>query len=178
MLSFKTTPQQPVVAVGDDETGVLEIPRYGDLLLVERLWINERSTDLPSLQKEAVKLAKQCDGIGLLTAYLAIINHDLVSLGDHFEKAIDFQDWAKPVAEMRSLLRATALIIHRLDPSWTIEDSRDHTKIHPRLLAMISDFALREESGEAAPKPLSEIDLKKLNPSRRKSPTGKTSSGG
>jgi hypothetical protein len=177
MLSFKTAPQQPVVALGDSETGVLEILRYGDLLLAERLWINERSTDIPSLQKEAVKLAKQCTGIALLTAYLAIINHDLVSLEDHFEKAIDFQDWAKPHAEKRSLLRATALIIHRLNSQWTIEDSRDHTKIHPRLLGLISDFALSEEAGEAPPKPLSEGDLKKLNPSRRKSPTGKISTG-
>lgn len=175
MLSFKTAPKQSVATLGDSETGVLEIPRYGDLLLAERLWINERSTDLPSLQKEGVRLAKQCTGIDLLPAYLAIIGHDLASLGDHFEKAIDFQDWAKPLAEKRSLLRATALIIYRLDSNWTIEDSQDHTKIHPRLLAAISEFALAEEAGETQPKPLSEADLKKSNPSRRRNLTGKTS---
>lgn len=150
-LKFKVAPKPAeLIPVGDEETGILEVPKYGRLSEKENLFIKEESADLPDFQEEAVKLAKKISDesdLTLLQVYQALLSGELTLIQDHLESVIDFQLKTGGMVSKLNIIRATAIIKQRIDPEWTLENTSDANLIHPRLVELLADFALKELNG-------------------------------
>ena len=183
-LPFKTQPQGfEKIAIGTPQTGELEISKMSDLSPNERIFIKEELKDYPDLKSTAVKMAKSIaskSGQKLLDVFNALTSGNAEELGEYLEEFIEFQDLIDEVTSQRRLVMATAIIKYRVLPEWTIENSRDSNLIHPSLLKLIADFAIKEESGwdvESTPV-TEEEDLGKSPPEvARIAQTGEKSTG-
>ena len=150
-LKFKVAPKPvELFSVGDEETGILEVPKYGRLSEKENKFIKEESADLPDFQEEAVKLAKKISEeseLSLQEVYQALLSGELTLIQDHLEAVIDFQLRTGSMVSQLNIIRATAIIKQRIDAEWTIDDTCDAKQIHPRRVEAIADFALKEQNG-------------------------------
>ena len=178
-LPYKTAPgKAETVTVGNEITGQLEIPKFGDLSPNERLFI--KSQNIPDLRKMGVNLARETaakSGVPILEVYSALTNGDAQRLGEYLEDFIHFQEQMECISRQKTIVMATAVIKMRLCPEWTIEASEDPQQIHPQLLNEVAEFARREESGwdDSPQVELTEEDLG--NSANQKSQTGEKSIG-
>ncbi|QLE47957.1 hypothetical protein FD724_07385 [Nostoc sp. C057] len=160
-LPFKTTPKEFELAIiGNDVTGILEIPKYGDISPNERLFI--KSANLTDIRIAAVKLAKDIatkSGNKVIDIYNALTQGDSESLAEYLEEFVTFQDLMDETASARNLVLATA-VIQRLVPDWKLENTGDPNQVHPQLLTLIIEFAKNEEAGwPAEATPITEEEL-------------------
>lgn len=150
-LKFKVAPKPAeLIPVGDEETGILEVPKYGRLSEKENKYIEVTAAELPDLQEEAVKLAKKISDnsdLSLMEVYQALFSGDVTLLQSHLEDVIDFQVRTAGLVQKLNIIRATAIIKQRIDGNWGLEDTADANQIHPRLVEAIADFALKEQNG-------------------------------
>jgi hypothetical protein len=163
-LPFVIAPKaEPIkVTVGNEEIGVLELPRINDLSPSDRLYIREASKDLPNLQRQAVRIAKEIkaqrptrEGVdsegnaiatemGLAEIYSALIASDTELLGEFLSEILDYQDVLQRLIDERPAIMATAML-KRIESDWTLEDTM--TSVSSKLLSEINQFALKEENG-------------------------------
>lgn len=181
-LPFQTEPRQEIVTLGSPEFGQRSLPKFKMLTLNEHLFIREQTKHLPNLRKEAVRIAQSIkvqSGYSLKTAFDALVNSDPDGLlDDYFDSVIEFQDLLESSYPEKSRILATAMLRFRGgEPDWNLEDTGNHTKIHPALVEEIVAFAHREENGWAEPQPTTEEDLEKPSPRKKPSRTGKNSTG-
>ncbi|MHC5823989.1 MAG: hypothetical protein ACYT04_51175 [Nostoc sp.] len=160
-LPFKTSPQEfEKVTVGNSQTGVLELPKYGDISPNERLFI--KSANLADIRISAVKLAKDIatkSGTKIIDIYNALTQGDSDTLADYLEEFVNFQDLMDENSRQRKLVLATVML-QRLVPDWQLENTGDPNQVHPQLLGLVIEFAKKEESGWATElAPVTEEDL-------------------
>ena len=191
MLPFVQAPA-PVKTrrVGNDATGILEVPLLGGLTVEESNTISEILRDEQSSLVAGAKLADAIavdEKITISEAFRII--EDTVA-GRTLEPAADtirlryasriedivkiFRDSSRRSAEAT----VTAIIRHRLClPDWSVTDTRG--LLRP-LYDEIYSLALDEQEAESMPSsPYTDEDLKKPQPARRRpsKPTGTKSSG-
>lgn len=147
-LPFKTSPQEfEKVIVGNSQTGILELPKYGDISPNERLFI--KAAKLADIRISAVKLAKDIatkSGTKVIDIYNALTQGDSETLADYLEEFVNFQDLMDENSRQRNLVLATVML-QRLVPDWQIENTGDPNQVHPKLLGLVIEFAKKEESG-------------------------------
>lgn len=176
-LPFKIQPKAfEIVAIGNDEIGILELPKLQDLSPNERIFIRESMNKSVDLREEAVKIARvisQKSNIPLLEVYNALTTSNTETLSDYLEDFLKFQSLVENHSEHRELVLATVML-RRLVSEWKIENTGDSAQIHPKLVQLVAEFAAKEESGWTVEQSaLTEEDLGKQEKTR----TGKKSSG-
>ena len=188
-LPFITKPKSPeTLRIGNNDIGVLEIPKLGDLSINERIWIKEQLKNVPDIRKSAAQLAQAIavkSNITQVEVYDALVSGNTVILQEHLEEVMTFQTLMGEVASARSLMYATAILLFRLAPEWTSEDTGDANQIHPALVAEVATFAFREESQWAKtdedeavePEVTTDEDLGKLSTPPKRSRSGAKSTG-
>ena len=162
-LPFLVPPKaEPVKeTVGNEEIGVLELPRINDLSPSDRLFIRQASKDLPNLQREAVRIAKSIKAqrptkqeqdaegnaiaveMGLAEIYSALIASDTETLGEFLSEILDYQDVLQRLIDERPVIMATAML-KRIDSEWALEDTM---QLDSKLVSELNQFALKEENG-------------------------------
>lgn len=165
-LPFKVQPKPEIVPVGDESTGILDVPKYGDLSVNERIFIDSATEDLPDLRTTAVKIAQaisQETGQPLLETFNALTRGNADALGDHVDKLIDFQAQMEKDNRIRPLILAT-IMIRRLPgmEEWSVDDCKDASVISPRLVNLLAEMAQKELSGWRDAEPVTEEELGKL----------------
>jgi hypothetical protein len=165
-LPFDVEPKaQPIQErVGNEDIGILKLPRINDLSPADRLFIRNTSKTMPNIQREAVKMAKAIAasaGMKLVEAYEALVGGDTEVLGEYLEEILAFQDLVEEVSAQRPQIMATAML-RRVVPDWTLEQTQT---LSSGLIQSLAEFANKEEHGwevatEAA-EPVSEETLKK-----------------
>ncbi len=139
---------EPIIErVGTEESGIIEIRRQGYLSVAEKTMVDQASQEL-SDQGE------------LLAAVKAIAKAENLSMADVFDALQDpsknsslVEDYAIEIATASSAARtqedkiriisATALLICRIDPNWTVEESME---LHPDLLAGLHRLYMDEDA--------------------------------
>lgn len=150
-LPFVVEPQAvETVPIGNEQIGILNIPKLKDLAPVERRFLKQQN--LIDIRLEGVKVASTIaaeTGQRLTELYTALFNNDLNLLSEHLENLIAFQNLTEEAAERRTLALATAILRFRIarDQDWTLENTMDTDLIHPELVREIALFAQKEESG-------------------------------
>lgn len=154
-LPFKTQPKAfETVAIGDEEIGVIDLPKMADLSPNERLFLREQMKG-SDLRTEAVRVARAIadkSGMKVVQVYDALVSSDVEALDGYLEEFIKVQQFMELNGEKRQLAIATAML-RRIAPEWTIEDTGNAEQIHPKLVALVAEFGNKEESGWATPEP-------------------------
>ena len=199
-LPFVTAPEVKVEQVGDETTGILQLPVFGSLLAGERIMIDQigyQSTvteqthrlaqiiremdDLPEATANLVAARLMARHIGIPVVLEPL--EDTIRLREHrLIRDIDARLSVQNQAQVTRLV--TAAIVYRLgkvDPScaaWTDEDTAGLTE---GLRDAIYAFMLREQRGGGAPADPDTV-LQAMADSLGKpdlpQPTGAPSSGG
>lgn len=165
-LPFKIEPKKiEAVPVGDEQIGVLEIPKLTDLSPGERIYIREHTKHLPDIRGMLARTARAISvktGMKMTDAYDALAKNDLELLGEYLEEFIDLQQIIERNSTDRRMVLATAMI-RRLEGmgGWQQEDTGNANFIHPKLVEALADFAQKEENGWVEPEPVTEEDLVK-----------------
>ncbi len=152
-LPFVVEPKAvETVAVGNEATGILNIPKLGDLSPVERRFLKQQN--LIDIRREGIKLAAEIatkEGARLSDIYSALIQNDMTALSDYLGELIIFQDLVDEANDQKALALATAILRFRVmrDEDWTIEDTLNTDLLPPALVKEIVIFAHREETGWA-----------------------------
>jgi hypothetical protein len=176
-LPFKTQPKTfETVAIGNEEIGILELPKMADLSPNERLFLRDQMKG-SDLRTEAVRVARAIadkSGMKVVQVYDALVSSDVEALDGYLEEFIKVQQFMELNGEKRQLALATAML-RRIAPDWTIEDTGNAEQIHPKLVALVAEFGNKEESGWTTqePTPTTEEDLGKAQTTQ----TGEKSSG-
>ncbi|MBD2005615.1 MULTISPECIES: hypothetical protein [Cyanophyceae] len=221
-LPFKITPKQNTKLVGDEASGVLEIPVLGGLKVGEQIAVDEAIRSLPNTFAEASRLAVKVDAeqeLGDLLFAFDIVatpsweeyqkeeieilqSEGKLSPKEAQKRQSELEAKAKIFRQCRiryapdilalnanseqagrakQLAAVSAILAHRVDDSWTTEDSKD---LSDALFQKIWEFAQDEMTGEAEPeKPTAEtvgkqLEEKSENPSTGESSTGESSTTG
>lgn len=166
-LPFKTTPKAiSTVAVGNEEIGVLEIKKYGDLTPNEKIFIREQTKHLPDITFEAAvlsaKIVQETD-MTLTEAYQAITTGETEKLTQFLPELADLNVKIDHNNEYRPLVYVTAILKYRVSPDFTMDDLKE---LHPKLISEIYEFAMKEQTGWEEPEtteeqPITEETLKK-----------------
>jgi hypothetical protein len=178
--------------LGNDSTGIIEMPVCGGLLTGEDRLIGELIAEQGDLQKaeaELCDLIATSEGITLMEARQIILNYANNAEQDPAAAAIADKH-AAAIATYQALTRSygyllmdatvTALMVGRLGmKGWTIEDTRNSDQMTRGLYLAIWEFAQEEAAAERGEK--SEVTEESLGkpsaapPARKR--TGKSSSG-
>jgi hypothetical protein len=178
--------------LGNESTGIIEMPVRGGLLTGEDRLIGELIAEKGDLQKaeaELCDLIATGEGITLLEARQIILNH-ANNVEQEPEAAAIAEKHEAEIATYQALTRSsgyllmdatvTALMVGRLGMTgWTLDDTRNSDQMTRGLYLAIWEFAQEEaaaERGERAD--VSEESLGKpsaATPARKR--TGKSSSG-
>lgn len=156
-LPFKVEPKPKLISVGTEETGILEIPRLGDLTVLERIFIQENTQQ--DANTAILKLAKaiaSATSQPTFRIYRAITDGDLEVIGEYLEEFREVRKQTNLITSEQQIVRATTIIKYRLAPEWTLEDSRNPDLISPGLLKAVAEFGLNEENGWVEPEPITE----------------------
>lgn len=127
LLPFVTQPKKAeLYTIGNENIGVLEVPKLGDLSPNERRYISELSKNLPNLQRKAVEISEaiaQKTGESVTAIYQKFIDAATDTSGD---AAKFLEDYVGEILEFRDimgsryvdyrLIQATAIIRFRLQP--------------------------------------------------------------
>jgi hypothetical protein len=184
MLPFITKPKAyEMVRIGNPEIGELEIPKFGDLSVNERIFVKHATKHLPDLQQLAAQLAKQISrdsGMPMVEVYDSLIDSDLSVLGSYLDNVLDFNTKISEYTQTRDLAIATA-ILRRIAPDWTEEQTGDPTQLNPRLLTEVVKFGAKEEKNWKVeePEPMTDETLGKSSAENTedRSQTGEKSTG-
>jgi len=185
MLPFITKPKAyEMVRIGNPEIGELEIPKFGDLSVNERIFVKNATKHLPDLQQLAAQLAQRIakdSGKPMLEVYNALTSGDVEFLGNHLEEALEFNAKFSEYTEVRRSAIATA-ILRRIAPDWTEEQTGDPIQLPPGLLMAAAEFGYNEEMGwpeNKEPEPMTDETLGKSSAENTedKSQTGEKSTG-
>jgi hypothetical protein len=164
VLPYKTEPQPQTTVLGTSETGQVELTKLGDLSLNEYEYLESLMAEFPNSRLEVVRVAKtiaDASNTPILAVVDALQSGDAALFAEHLEDFVNFQTQMSQLGRQRQLAMATTLIRFRLDPEWTIEQTKDAKQIHPALVQAIADFGAKEESHWQPPEPITEEDLGK-----------------
>lgn len=184
-LPFLTKPKAfEMIRVGNPEIGEIELPKFGDLSVNERIFIKNCTKHLPDLQQLAANLADKIakdSGKKMLDVYNALTSGDVEFLGEHLKEALEFNTQFSDYTEARRAAIATAML-RRIQPDWTLEQTGDPTQLPPGLLLEVADFGYNEEMGwpeKKEPEAVTDETLGKSSAENiePKSRTGKKSTG-
>lgn len=161
--------------VGNEASGILEMPVRGGLTVDESNTIAEILADQPSELVAGAKLADAIaaeEEISITEAYQIIENTiagrplepaaDAIRL-KHAARIREVHNIYERSSRTVTIATVTSFIRHRLDrPEWSVSDTGT---LHRALLRDIYDLAMDENQAEAAPPaPPTEDDLKKQPP--------------
>lgn len=187
-LPFVELPAAPATKrVGDVSTGILEIPVYGDFLVGETSYIEERMSQFESLTVRAAQVAEVIanrESITIGEAY-AVVERSLLGQLESDQDRLLGARYAADIAGLETLFAVTgrhrvdatvtAILRYRLNPEWTEEDTGRLTR---RQREVIYQFAEEERIGiEAAPMTDEELTEAAKGESKAKKPTGGASTG-
>ena len=149
-LPFVVQPRlQPIVEkIGTEESGVIEIERRGYLSVAEKAIVGQATQGDDSIRKMYAlggRIARET-GKQQLEVMQDLMQQERPDYMDSWEDEI-LECMIEMLAyqERVDIVQATALIICRLDNSWTVEQSMD---LHPDLVKMLSKFYSEEDSRE------------------------------
>jgi len=135
------------IKVGDEDVGVIEIERRGYTTVGEK-----------SLVQQGMKGDRAVGDLMILVGNIANA-HDMDPqkvledlgttptpdyLADYEGAAADALEAVGIENAKRDMCRATAILISRVDPEWTIDDT---LALHEGLVKALSEFYVKEESG-------------------------------
>lgn len=169
-LPWKTAPSAGLekVEVGGDY-GSIEIVKYGQLTVNELSFIQQKESefDVVDFNREAMTFATMISqklGIKPDEAF-ALLYHGGDGLVQFAEEVYEFRKKTDRSEPLRQWIYASAIVIYRIDKSWTMEDVSDPEKIPPQLLSDLADFCSKEKNGWDIPtaenEPLTEETVKK-----------------
>jgi len=137
-LPFVVQPRlQPITErIGTEESGVIEIERKGYLTVAEKTIVDQASSDMSEANEmlEAVRVIAVAEKRPVAEIFEEL--QDTEKSGDLLQKYAAQIATASASAQNQQrkieIIATTALIICRIDPRWTVEQSMD---LHPDLLA-------------------------------------------
>lgn len=148
-LPFVVEPRfEPITErIGNDELGVIEIRRQGYLTVAEKAFIqaaNQGDGTFARINSIAHKISERanCTPNAVLDA-LQSGDLDPVMFDGSEEELAEIVQLMTIYNEKAGLINATAMIVYRLDPSWTMDDSLE---MHPSLVAQLSALCQDEEA--------------------------------
>jgi hypothetical protein len=170
-LPFETAPEQKEVVIGNERTGTLKFPVYGDLTVQESAWMaaeGSRKTAFNYTSKVALKIArdknaKPIDTHSFVAKVLAAamgaeIEFSAVESDWQVEYVRDLEDCAMKVLEVsvaQQQMLVTAMIRHRL-PDMGHWEIRDTAGMSSELCGLIYEFAMTEQSRGEMQDPIKE----------------------
>lgn len=164
-LPFKTLPsKQDLVDVGNEEIGILSIPRHYDLLAAEKIWVKEHLKNITSFQTEVVRFSEEIaakEGKGIFDIYSGLTSGNTEILNKHLGVFLRLKEVQQETSSVEREIYATAILKFRIDPSWELEDTQNPDLIRPALVREIYEFAQKEQEGWGEPQPVTEEDIKK-----------------
>lgn len=160
------TPAKTVdlVSVGNEDYGVLELPRYRSLTINEAQFIRENTGNLPDTQEMALQLAvdiSNAKGVPFQEVFLAMSSGG-ESAGEYAPQLIKLQKEMALVAPIRNTILATAMLRRLMGSDWTIEQTSE--EIPSPLIEELAAFCGKEMNGWIEPlednEPVTEETLK------------------
>jgi hypothetical protein len=148
-LPFVVQPRlEPIIErVGTEDSGIIEIRRQGYLSVAEKTMVDQATQDL-SDQGELISAVKE-----IARAENRSISDIFDALQDPEGNALLLEKYAVEIATASGAARsqedkiriiaATALIICRIDPSWTVEQSME---LHPDMLQGLHRLYVDEDA--------------------------------
>lgn len=177
-------PTRRTVTVGDATTGTLQLEVHGNLLWGETVAIADLMEQEDNTTTAAAQVAETiaaAEGVSLLEAYDLVQGAVMGSLSDadrgrmlRWQADVDrLRAMFTRIGQTRMAATVTAIVQHRLDPGWTMEQTRT---LDAALFEALWQFA-ESERQRTTPTPPTEDELKKRPPGRQKRRTGKESAG-
>ena len=151
-LPFVVQPRlEPIIErVGSEESGMIEIARKGYLTVAEKSIIEQATNDVSESGEliAAVKAIAKAEGMPVADVFEQLqgeAGQDLLVKYSQ-EVAIAASAGQSQQTKIR-VVAATALILCRIDPEWTVEQSME---LHPDLLDGLYELYLDEDSRSLA----------------------------
>lgn len=147
-LPFVVQPRfEPIIEkIGTEASGIIEIKRLGYLTVAEKTIVDQAAQQI-SDQGElvaAVRLIAESEKTTMTEIFTKLQDPDDQSLLEKYAAEIATASTsAKSQEEKMQVIASTALLICRIDPEWTVEESME---LHPDLLAAL--YVLYREEDE------------------------------
>ena len=193
LIPFVVQPKQHTVKrLGNESTGIIEVPVRGGLLTAEDRMIGELTAEAGDLQKAEAELCDiiaKSEGITMMEArqiVLAVSNRleqepEAQAIATrHAEAIAEYQAMSRQFGYLLMDATVTALMACRMGiTGWTIEETRSDDMLTRGLYLAIWEFAQAEAAAERGEK--AEVTEESLGKPSAESParkrTGKSSSG-
>ena len=147
-LPFVVQPRlEPIIErVGSEDSGIIEIQRKGYLTVAEKSIVEQATSDVSESGEliAAVKAISKAEGIPVAEVFEKLQSEQgqdlLVKYSE--EVAVAASAGQSQQTKMR-IIAATALLLCRIDPEWTVEQSME---LHPDLLDGLYNLYLDEDT--------------------------------
>lgn len=147
-LPFVVEPRfDPIVErIGNDDIGVLEIRRQGYLTVAEKAFVqaaNQGDGTFAVITSIAHRIAEKAN-VKPMDVLDALQSGDLdpVMFEGSEEELAEIAQMMTVYNEKVGLINATAMIVYRIDPAWTMDDTLE---LHPSIVAQLSMLCQDEE---------------------------------
>jgi hypothetical protein len=130
--------------VGTEASGVIEISRLGYLTVAEKAFVQTAmagDTGLSSLYALSSRIARET-GKQQSEVFTDIANGSQGYLADYEGEIAEAASNMGSFQEKQTIIQATCLLIMRVDPKWTVEDSLD---LHPDILEGLTELYADED---------------------------------
>lgn len=146
-LPFVVQPRfEPIVAkVGTEASGVIEIPRLGYLTVAEKAFVQTAmsgDTGLSAIYSLSARISREKDK-PQVTVFQDIAAGKESYLAEYEEEIATAAASMGAFQEKQTIIQATCLLIMRLDPKWTVEDSLE---LHPDVLEGLMELYSDEDA--------------------------------
>ena len=157
-LPFVVKPRSTTVIedIGNEEIGIIKIERRGYLNVTEKTFVDQASNSSQTIAN-TVALATKISSKTKKTVedcYSGIMKAVQGGLDDKFAARIK-EEYPEEIGEImnnlieaatrRNLACANILIVSRIDPEWTLEDTLEQ---HPGMIEALAEFYTEEENGK------------------------------
>ena len=147
-LPFVVQPRlEPIIErVGSEESGIIEIARKGYLTVAEKSIIEQATSDVSESGEliAAVKAIAEAEGKPVAQIFEMLQSEAGQDLLVKYSEEVSAAASAGHSQQTKvRVVAATALILCRIDPDWTVEQSME---LHPDLLDGLYELYLDEDS--------------------------------
>lgn len=145
-LPFVVQPRfEPIVAkVGSEASGVIEIPRLGYLTVAEKAFVQTAlagDSGLSGIYALSSRIARDT-GKTQAVVFQDIAGGTEAYLSEYETEIAEATAAMGTFQEKQAIIQATCLLIMRVDPKWTVEDSLE---LHPDLLVGLMELYSDED---------------------------------
>ena len=146
-LPFVVQPRlEPIIErVGSEESGIIEIQRKGYLTVAEKSIVDQASSAMDGQNDMLVIIREiaQEEGRSVIEIFEELQNREESELFNKYtEKIAAVSLTAQSQQQKTEIITATALLMCRIDPEWTVEQTME---LHPDLLKGLANLYRDED---------------------------------